>query len=94
MDRLRIFRRDRVHKGPEINSVNFVQPGVNAAILNRITGSTPSSIAGAMSGNGQVYLVNPNGIAITPTGTVRAGVVRMWRHLCRKHRVKPADSLV
>ena len=55
------------------NSVNFVQPGINAAILNRVTGNTPSSIAGAISGNGQVFLVNPNGIAITPTGTVKAG---------------------
>ncbi|AJY45865.1 hypothetical protein TM49_09545 [Martelella endophytica] len=55
------------------NSVNFVQPGINAAILNRVTGNTRSSIAGAISGNGQVFLVNPNGIAITPTGTVKAG---------------------
>ncbi|MGV0908543.1 MBG domain-containing protein [Martelella sp. FOR1707] len=57
----------------EPNSVDFVQPGVNAAILNRVTGNTRSSIAGALSGNGQVFLVNPNGIAITPTGTVKAG---------------------
>nr|WP_244629527.1 MBG domain-containing protein [Martelella limonii] len=57
----------------QANSVNFVQPGDNAAILNRVTGNTRSSIAGALSGNGQVFLVNPNGIAITPTGTVKAG---------------------
>jgi hypothetical protein len=38
-----------------------------------VTGSTPSTIAGSLSGNGQVYLINPNGIAITPTGTVRVG---------------------
>jgi filamentous hemagglutinin family protein len=55
------------------NSVNFVQPGASAAILNRVTGSTPSSIAGRINGNGQVFLVNPNGIAITPTGTVNVG---------------------
>ena len=52
--------------------VDFVQPGSNSAILNRVTGATPSSIAGQINANGQVFLVNPNGIEITPTGTVRA----------------------
>jgi filamentous hemagglutinin family protein len=55
------------------NSVNFVQPSASSAILNRVTGNTPSSIAGQIHGNGQVFLVNPNGIAITPTGTVNVG---------------------
>ncbi len=52
--------------------VNFVQPGSDSAILNRVTGATPSSIAGQINARGQVFLVNPNGIEITPTGTVRA----------------------
>ena len=55
------------------NRVDFLQPDVHSATLNRVTGNTRSSIAGAMTGNGQVFLVNPNGIAITPTGTVKAG---------------------
>jgi len=55
------------------NSVTFSQPSSTSAILNRVTGSTPSTIAGQINANGQVYLVNPNGIAITPTGTVNAG---------------------
>lgn len=53
--------------------VDISQPSSSATILNRVTGSTPSTIAGQLNANGQVYLVNPNGIAITPTGTVRAG---------------------
>ena len=52
------------------NSVNFVQPNSSSAILNRVTGSANSTIAGSITGNGQVYLINPNGIAITRTGTV------------------------
>lgn len=55
------------------NAVNFVQLDASSAILNRVTGSTTSSIAGALTGNGQVYLVNPNGVAITKTGTVKVG---------------------
>ena len=55
------------------HSVNFVQPNAGSAILNRVTGSATSTIAGSVTGNGQVYLINPNGIAITPTGTVKVG---------------------
>ncbi|WP_234187077.1 YDG domain-containing protein [Shinella sp. NM-101] len=55
------------------NSVTFVQPNVSSAILNRVTGGTTTSIAGQLNANGQVYIVNPNGIAITSTGTVDAG---------------------
>jgi len=54
-------------------SVNFVQPGAGSAILNRVTGTTSSTIAGQITANGQVFLVNPNGIAITPTGSVQVG---------------------
>ena len=55
------------------NRVTFVQPDANAAILNRVTGQTTSTISGQINANGQVYLINPNGIAITNSGTVKAG---------------------
>ncbi len=50
-----------------------MQPSSSSAILNRVTGSATSTIAGSLNANGQVYLVNPNGIAITKTGTVNTG---------------------
>jgi filamentous hemagglutinin family protein len=53
--------------------VDIDQPSASSAILNRVTGSAPSTIAGQLNANGQVYLVNPNGIAITKSGTVQAG---------------------
>lgn len=55
------------------NTATFHQPDSSSAILNRVTGNTTSSIAGQLNANGQVFLVNPNGIVITPTGTVKTG---------------------
>lgn len=55
------------------NTVIFNQPNSSSAILNRVTGNTPSTIAGALRANGRVYLVNPNGIALTSSGTVDVG---------------------
>src|SRR6202030_860456 len=55
------------------NTVTFNQPSSSSAILNRVTGNTSSTIVGSLQANGQVYLVNPNGIAITPSGTVNVG---------------------
>ncbi|MEO0454355.1 MAG: filamentous hemagglutinin N-terminal domain-containing protein, partial [Verrucomicrobiota bacterium] len=48
----------------------FVQPSANSAALNRVTGSNVSSIYGTLQANGQIYLINPNGIAIGPTGVI------------------------
>ena len=50
--------------------VEFVQPSIQSQVLNRVLGSTPSTIAGRIKANGQVFLVNPNGILITKTGLI------------------------
>lgn len=42
----------------------FVQPGKDAAVLNRVISGNPSAILGTLEGNGKVYLINPNGIVI------------------------------
>ena len=42
--------------------VQFVQPGSHAVALNRVVGGVPSEILGNLSANGQVFLVNPQGI--------------------------------
>ena len=54
-------------------TVNYNQPGASAATLNRVTSSTPSSIAGTINAPGTVLLVNPNGIAITKSGVINTG---------------------
>lgn len=53
-------------------SVSFRQPTGTAAILNIATGSAASVLAGSLQANGTVFLVNPNGIAVTPTGRISA----------------------
>jgi filamentous hemagglutinin family protein len=42
--------------------VRFIQPSQFARVLNRITGSDPSQIAGTLRANGHVYIVNPAGV--------------------------------
>ena len=54
-------------------TVVFAQPNAGSATLNRVTGAASSTIAGNIVANGAVYLVNPNGIAITSSGTVQTG---------------------
>ncbi len=55
------------------DTVNFNQPNSSSATLNRVTGATPSWIAGTINAPGTVLLVNPNGIEISKSGVVNAG---------------------
>ncbi len=55
------------------SSVAVVQPSTSSAMLARVNGDTPSTISGSLTATGQLVLVNPNGIAISSSGTVAAG---------------------
>ncbi len=53
----------------EVTNFTFAAPG--GAVLNKVTGLSASNINGALnSANGSVYLINPNGIAVGPTGVI------------------------
>ena len=54
-------------------SVRFIQPDALSAALNRVVGVDPSVILGALQANGQVFLVNPNGIVFGPGSQVDVG---------------------
>ncbi len=53
--------------------VNFVAPGSGAATLNEVVSANPSQIFGKITGNGQVFLVNPNGVLFGKSATVDVG---------------------
>jgi filamentous hemagglutinin family protein len=54
-------------------TVNFVQPSASSVTLNRVVGASSSLIQGAMNANGQVILVNPNGVVFTQGSSVNVG---------------------
>ena len=51
-------------------TTQFLQPSASAVALNRVTGAQVSEILGRLSANGQVYLINPNGILFGPDAVV------------------------
>jgi filamentous hemagglutinin family protein len=63
-------------RGFSINAseqVQFAQPSAGAATLNRVTGSQVSMILGRLDANGQVLLINPNGIIFGKGAQINVG---------------------
>ncbi|BBB90105.1 MAG TPA: filamentous hemagglutinin N-terminal domain-containing protein [Methylomusa anaerophila] len=54
-------------------TVNFLQPSASAIALNRVVGNDASVIYGALSANGKVFLINPNGILFACGSQVNVG---------------------
>jgi len=51
----------------------FNQPNSSAIALNRITGSSPSTLLGSLTANGQVFILNPNGVLFGAGSQVNVG---------------------
>ena len=47
-------------------SVDFVQPSASAVAVNRIFDTNGTLILGHLHANGQIFLINPNGILFGP----------------------------
>ena len=54
-------------------SVEFVQPGAGARVMNRITGGDPTAIRGSLKSNGIIYIVNPAGVIFGPNSVINVG---------------------
>ncbi|MBV5322365.1 MAG: filamentous hemagglutinin N-terminal domain-containing protein, partial [Ilumatobacteraceae bacterium] len=54
-------------------SVKFVQPSSSSVSVNRILDANGSQIMGRLSANGQVYLINPNGILFGQGAQINVG---------------------
>lgn len=54
-------------------TVQFVQPGATSVALNRVLGPDPSIILGNLNANGNVFLLNPNGVLFGKQSSVSVG---------------------
>ena len=53
-------------------TTRFIQPSASSAVLNRVTSSSPSQLLGSLQANGQVYLMNQNGIFVGQGAVINA----------------------
>lgn len=51
----------------------FIQPSTDSCVLNRVFDALPSRLMGRLESNGQVILVNPNGILIGKNAMIDTG---------------------
>ena len=54
-------------------TVTFQQPSRSSIALNRVLGQSPSEILGKLNANGQVFLLNPNGVLFGQSAQVNVG---------------------
>ena len=74
---------------------NFNQPNSGSIAVNRVNGSTdPSQIDGGLHANGQVWILNPNGVLFGTTAHVdAAGIVATTANIDAKAFMAGSNSL-
>ncbi|MBX9828490.1 MAG: S8 family serine peptidase [Xanthobacteraceae bacterium] len=70
-------------------TTRFIQPNSSATMLNRVTGDpNPSQILGTLTGNGRVFVINPNGVLIGA-----GAVVNTAGFVASTHDISNADFM-
>jgi filamentous hemagglutinin family protein len=59
----------------EGETVEFILPGLDARVLNRILSGVPTEIMGNLLANGQVYIANPSGVIFGNGAVVNVGAL-------------------
>lgn len=63
-------------------TVNFNQPNISSVTLNRVVGNEKSVIDGALNANGQVFILNSNGVLFSKNASINtAGLVATTMNL-------------
>ncbi|RKT22249.1 filamentous hemagglutinin family protein [Paraburkholderia sp. RAU2J] len=75
------------------NSVTF--DNGSGATLNRVTGGSPSAILGRLSATGSLYVINPQGVVVAPSGVITTGgrFVASTLDICKDAFVQGSGSL-
>ncbi|QCP52096.1 filamentous hemagglutinin N-terminal domain-containing protein [Trinickia violacea] len=55
------------------DTVTFAQPSSSAIALNRVTSQSATQILGTLNANGQVFILNPNGVLFGKSAQVNVG---------------------
>jgi filamentous hemagglutinin family protein len=72
--------------------VQINQPDSYSAILNRVNATTGTHIDGELNANGQVYVVNPNGIVVGRSGNIKTnGVILSTLDVSDTNFMEPID---
>ena len=58
---------------PKNNTLNINQPGKDSLFVGRGVGNNPFRIYGTVNADGQVFLVNPQGVIFAPGSSVNVG---------------------
>ncbi len=72
----------------------FLQPSSSSAVLNRVVSGNPSNILGTLQSNGQVFLINPNGITVGAGAVIdTAGFIASTLNVKDEDFVKGGDQV-
>ncbi|MGI9465963.1 MAG: filamentous hemagglutinin N-terminal domain-containing protein, partial [Rubripirellula sp.] len=73
-------------------TTRFIQPNNSSVALNRVVGGNPSAILGNLEANGNVFLINPNGIVVGADARINVnGLVASTLDISNKNFMQGGD---